>query len=97
MTREDILEHYDVDENGFITSPGKFESEMIYVPYFYDLLMHGASDETIYSSDGTIFKDIFNITSEDIQIFPELKGVQQIEISESEEGFIYCRPLTFII
>lgn len=36
MTRKEIAETYKVDERGVIRSPGKFEGEPIYVPYFWD-------------------------------------------------------------
>jgi len=36
MNREEINETYQIDKNGIIQGPGKFEGEMLYVPYFYD-------------------------------------------------------------
>jgi len=36
MTREQITSEYNIDDNGIIRNPGKFEGEMLYVPYFWD-------------------------------------------------------------
>lgn len=65
MTREEILKDYKV-KNGTIRSPGKFEGERVYVPYFWDCAMNGCADE----DDGDILT--FIITQEDLDEFPEL-------------------------
>lgn len=41
-----IKKDYNVDDNGIIRDPGKFEGEMYYVPYYYDLSMNGFSSES---------------------------------------------------
>lgn len=35
---------FECDGNGRIVSPGKFEGEMIYVPYFWDVSLDGGVD-----------------------------------------------------
>jgi hypothetical protein len=45
MTREEILANYTVSDRGTILSPGKFEGEMLYVPYFWGMSMEGGCDE----------------------------------------------------
>src|SRR5215211_4995867 len=44
MTRLDIESEYDV-ENGQITSPGKFEGEPVYTPYFWESYLNGFFDD----------------------------------------------------
>ena len=90
MTREEILKDYKVDEHGIIMSPGKFEGEMLYVPYFWDISLDGGGlDE---GEDWCSLK----IESEDYAEFPELiKGVDDyIILSTSESGFIYNELVT---
>ena len=90
MTREEVLKNYEV-ENGIIKSPGKFEGEPIYVPYFYSLMLEGASENFDYFPDGST-QDTFTIIEEDIIAFPELKGAKEVIIIEdTAEGFIYSR------
>jgi len=83
MTKQEILEQYDVDKHGIIKDPGKFEGEMLYAPYFYDA---GGGDDTVYDGDTPI--DIFIIEGEDLAEFPELKGTYAVALSESDQGFI---------
>ena len=92
MNREDILNEYQVDSYGVITSPGKFEGEMVYAPYFYDLVMSGCADDTDYGPDefSTVY-DYFDIKLSDIEAFPELNGINQIVCYETETGFFICR------
>ena len=88
MTRKEIESLYDVDDYGIIRSPGKFESEMIYVPYFWDHLMNGFSEETIWDCDIPVER--FIIREEDIREFPELKEfkLKSIDLWESDTGFV---------
>jgi hypothetical protein len=43
MTRVDIEMDYKV-VNGRIRNPGKFEGEMLYVPYFWEAYLNGCAD-----------------------------------------------------
>jgi hypothetical protein len=82
MTRKEVLEQYDIDKNGLIQDPGKFEGEMLFAPYFYDSSLESGADETVYDGDTPI--DIFVIAEEDLKEFPELKGIYAISLSESD-------------
>lgn len=83
MTREEILKMYKV-ENGIIKSPGKFEGEMVYAPYFYDLIMEGDGE---IQEDGSSFVDFIE---EDYKEFPELVGNDIAYINEDDNGFVWC-------
>ena len=84
MTRTEILRQYDVDSAGVIRSPGKFEGEYLYAPYFWDLFLEGCTDE----DDGDVLR--FNVTEKDRMEFPELVAVQVVTLTECEQGFVYC-------
>jgi hypothetical protein len=83
LTREDILAQYDVDESGRIRDPGKFEGEMLYVPYFYGFYLNGLFDD----EDDT-GKLVFYVTEEDRKEFPELKNRKIIRLYETQQGFV---------
>lgn len=85
MTRQEIIKDYKV-KSGVILSPGKFEGEMLYAPYFYALLLLGEGEFDADTGDTS-----FDITKEDIEEFPELKGCDIVYLSEDEDGFVYCK------
>lgn len=90
MTRHDVLNSYDVNEYGIITSPGKFEGEMVYVPSLWDIVLGGMADEEYYE-EGILLADI-HITSA-VDEFPELES-GTYTLWESEQGFVHCEMLT---
>ena len=67
-----------------IQSPGKFEGEMVYVPYYWNLMLDGAAD----SDDGTMAT--FVIDKFDVIRWPELGDVTALSLSESNDGFVYA-------
>lgn len=87
MTKKEILKMYEVDPlEEFITSPGKFEGEAIFAPYYYDKYMNGESD-VIY--EGDVFFSVFDVTDEDRKEFPNyLDDTKQVRFYETDLGFI---------
>jgi hypothetical protein len=85
MTRQDIIEAYRPSSDGLIRTPGKFEHEMLYVPYFWDAALNGESSTDTGSVFFTIIDDL------DRAQFPELGTAYGIALEESEQGFIYSR------
>lgn len=83
-TRDELLEQYELNEAGLIRSPGKFEGEPIYVPYFWDKGLEGCAD---YDS-GPVFG--FEVDTSDLELFPELEGITVIALEESDSGFVCC-------
>lgn len=86
MTREEIFRDYKV-VNGAIRSPGKFEGERVYVPYFWELFLDGFAEE----DDGDILT--FTITQEDLDEFPELVEDKyavgdELYLRERDDGFV---------
>lgn len=81
MTRAEIEQQYKVVD-GRIQSPGKFEGEPLYVPYFWDAYLDGWADE----DDGIALW--FNVTLGDVEEFPELAGAERVGLYCSEDGFV---------
>lgn len=83
MNRADILKQFNVDARGLIRNPGKFEGEMLYVPYFYDAFLDGLPDYEKGNSVG------FHITAEDRAEFPEIpKRQRTIWLWLRDDGFV---------
>ena len=71
-----------VVENGIIRSPGMFEGEARYVPYYWNLYLDGLADR----DDGHVLG--FNISAEDKVHFPELKRRRTVKLYQDDNGFI---------
>lgn len=85
--RQQIERDYDV-RNGRIVSPGKFEGEPIFAPYFWNAALEGMADD----DDGECYT--FALSAEDHALWPELKEqgwTDTLMMWESEQGFVYCR------
>lgn len=69
--------------NGRIANPGKFQGEPRWVPYFYDL------EDDLQVEDGAcVVCRAFQLTPEERQRFPELKGVFAVVLAETDDGFV---------
>ena len=82
MKRKEIEQRYSIDANGIIRSPGKFEGEMLYVPYFWDAFLNGFADR----DNGNVLG--FDVTSEDKVEFPELIARRTVKLYERSDGFV---------
>ena len=82
-----FADSFDYDDYGLITNPGKFERECRYVPYFWNLTLHDAQDDIEYDEFMGFY--VFNITKDDIKIFPELKDIESVTVYECSQGFVY--------
>lgn len=90
-----IRDEYQVDSNGRITSPGKFEGEPIFAPHFWNLALEGFSD----SDNGSVYGFRFNFSNEQdaklAQEWPELKKwlgrKRSLKLIEDSQGFVHCR------
>lgn len=68
---------------GVIASPGKFEGEMIYVPYFWQMYLEGGADDEVNG----VLK--FRVTDEDRALFPEIPKRQKwVRLWEDSVGFV---------
>jgi hypothetical protein len=87
MTRKDIETQYRVNAaTGRIQNPGKFEGEMLYMPYVYDCLMNGDVDET---EDGESRYFVFAVQDAEREMFtPHLDNAKEVAFIEREDGFV---------
>lgn len=69
-----VRESYTHDERGVITQLGKFESEMIYVPYLWDASYENPAECVIDEDDRTLF--------------PELGDTKTVYLYEDDQGFV---------
>ena len=82
MTRQEIETEYTIDDNGIIRTPGMFEGEMLYVPYFWDGFLNGFADR----DDGKVLG--FDVSPEDKVQFPELKKRRTVKLYQRDDGFV---------
>lgn len=87
MRRSEILETFLI-QNERIATPGKFEKEALYVPYFWDKGLDGWADAEADNGDF-----IFIVMPEDFAEFPELRYKKAIRLHEDEQGSIREVPV----
>jgi len=92
MTRDELLDTYDVDSRGVIQSPGKFEGEPLYVPHYWDMSGDGSCDMLTWSDGSTVY--VVTLDATDYAEWPELTGVHALAMQESESGFVSCATHT---
>lgn len=78
----DYREQFEVNEDDDIITPGKFESEHISVPYFWDRVGEGDCE---LSNDGIAFLVIGDTERDE---FPELKDRYGLALYEVGEGYV---------
>lgn len=81
-TRKEIEKEYQV-RDGLIVTPGKFEGQPIYVPYYYGAYLDGFAD--FENGRGAIG---FYVTAVDKEQFPELKRRRTVKLIVRESGFV---------
>ena len=83
VSRADVEKEYEVDGAGIIRSPGKFEAEMLYVPYLWEQVLGGDGEDM---GDQTYLR----IEEEDREEFPELQDVTGVFLHTDDFGFVHC-------
>lgn len=92
-----VLSHYLVDEDQkTIRSPGKFQGEPVYAPYFYNLILDGCQDDTLdedprYPQSEVV--DVFDVTSLDTDLWPQLRGVDRLYCFTDDQGFFHTETV----
>lgn len=79
MTRLDVLRTYDVKE-GVIQSPGRFEGQALYVPYYWNAYLCGNAHE--------VGADLiqFTVLGSDRTQFPELGSRIVVQLRQRSDG-----------
>jgi len=77
----DLRTSYETDVCDLITSPGKFEGEPIWAPYFWE-------EEPSFEDLGTntLF---FILTEEERRLFPSLSSAFAVYLWEDDNGFVW--------
>lgn len=87
MTRNEIMQVYNVNEDGIITSLGKFEGEPVYAPHFSEFADDG--ENLSYMEDGCgDYASLIEISDEDRTEFPELGTAKYVLVTENDQGFV---------
>jgi hypothetical protein len=77
---------YKTDDMGRITSPGKFEGEMYYIPELWDLVLEGGADEEI--GDYPTYA-VFVVDADLLKKYPEItREVAELWLYEDDNGFV---------
>ena len=89
--RAEIESEYRVVD-GVIHSPGKFECEAVWVPYFWDLFMEGEGEE-VMDEDGEEVATRFRVDAEEEEAFADVLGGElrcgaTVELFEDSQGFV---------
>ena len=94
ISRAQIEASYHIDpETSVICSPGKFEAEASYTPYFWETVLDGGAEHTIQAIGDDYPTDLVRIDARDRSEYPELIGFYGIAIWSDEFGFVYSEPL----
>lgn len=78
--------------DGLIRTPGKFECEAVYVPYYWDLAMEGEGEE-VMDENGELVATRFRVDAEEEEAFDdilegELTCGSTVELFEDSQGFV---------
>jgi hypothetical protein len=95
MDRATIIATYEIDSSLMIKSPGKFEAESAWVPYFWEETMHGTCDQLDYPDGNTLY--VVAIDDETRTEWPEIGAdIVAAVLEESDTGFVSCSLVTQI-
>jgi hypothetical protein len=83
--RAEVTQHYTVDAHGLICDLGKFERDMLYVPFYWEASLNGCSSADF----GTV--QFFEICTDERAAFPELGDAYGIGLAETEQGFVIAK------
>lgn len=87
------IEKYETNDEGIITSPGKFEGEPEWIVTLYEMVLNGMADESVH--DGTMVIDAFKLDAE----MARLTGLEEssehyVCLWSNDQGFVSHKVLT---
>lgn len=91
MTKHDVLTEYSI-RDGKIVSPGKFQGEAIYAPYFSEFASEGEELSVMEEGEGS-YVSLITISEDDKQNFSELAEALYVVFEEDSQGFVSCTLL----
>lgn len=84
MTKTDIEHNYAI-EDGRIVSPGKFEGEPVFAPYFWDIYCSGSMSD--YDDDGESIR--IAVVDSDRTEFSELINAVAVYLNIDDNRAVY--------
>ena len=69
--------------------PGKFEGGPRYAHFFYEAMLEG-DGEYMENNSGDCWQRI-ELDTEDLRLWPELTGLDYMDVREDDNGFIYTK------
>lgn len=91
MQDDDMIEAIRRDGEQTVKTSRKFKSAERFAPWFWDRADEGMSNKTTYDDDRPIYT--FKIGPEDIEVFPELEGVDLLFLWKDDSGFVCTREV----
>lgn len=79
MQRSQVLARFTVNLQGEITTPGIWEGELLYAPFFYEAYRLGRRGELVPRNDD-VLSIVFPVTIQDRAAFPELDDVVDVTL-----------------
>lgn len=96
LTREEVAKQYEIDEDGIITSPGKFEGYMWWIVNYYELFCKSLFDSYIYDKSGgdELLRAFLDLDKDDLDIvMPDEYDLEAytytMRMREDDQGFIH--------
>lgn len=89
MKPREVKKNYNVNKNGIITSPGKFEREPAYAVHFWDAAMDGFGDTHYDEYDSPV--DFFEVTDDDLKDWPDLEDIYGVSLYTDDSGFVHLQ------
>ena len=94
-TLDELKKEYNVNEFGIITNPGKFESEPLATPFYYDLMLNGEGNCIKIEPDDRLAFELpgwanYVLVCEDGQGFVGLKFLASDDEAEEFGGWDFC-------
>lgn len=83
---------YQLNEQGIIIDPGKFEGEMWYVPELWDQVLDGCEDAAIENGGSPI--SLIKVDEEMRKKYNISDDTYAWMLFETGDGFVYCNSLT---
>ena len=89
------LAHPDDVPTDLHAPPGKFEGEPFYALYFYDAIMDGGCDDSLYFGTDTVQADICEVSDAERGAFELSPRTTHVALWNSDSGFVTLEELTY--
>jgi hypothetical protein len=77
---------------GFVSAPGRFKGEPIAALYFWNLVLDGSEDDSLYDGDTRV--RVFRVTAEDRDVWQLDAETAYVALSETEQECVVFHEWT---